>query len=638
MSQIIGAFNSYSPWCDAAVISICAIMLILLRTSYVSRTESYYIFLGTIRVLIAAALITIIYHTLVVMDPSGFFKVIYGLRILYHMLLLMVFHFFVLYTVTVSNAEHRKARTAAIISTILLAAAVGADIAMTLTGNGFRISPDGVITDSIDVFMAGYVMYIILLLFVMRNIRHLVFSRIMVGFYCTMILAVAIRFAQLPFGQTSLTTMTFVFPVIAMMYIIHANPYDVSLGTVDSRSMEDMVRSLYNRKEPFMYMSLLLPEFNTEGKQFSSDIRAQIRRFSVNFFNASVVFQISNGHIVMIIPKRRNPDLENAVREIMNNFYEQYKHLHYAYKILIGDSVDEISRKNEYASLIISVQDSIPENTVYHVGPSDIARFNKNERVLQELTDIHSRRDLDDPRVLAFCQPVFNIKTGRFDTAEALMRLKLSDTEELVPPDLFIPMAESQGYIHVLTEIILHKTCCAIRDLLDEGYQLTRISVNVSVPEVKDDGFCSDIMQIIGGSGIPADKIAIELTESRNEADFMIMKEKIEQLRSKGIRFYLDDFGTGYSNMERIMDLPFDIIKFDRSLVAASRDDERSEKIVENLAKMFREMDYSLLYEGVENNVDEEHCREMSASYLQGFKYSRPIPIEELPDFLTKAV
>lgn len=70
------------------------------------------------------------------------------------------------------------------------------------------------------------------------------------------------------------------------------------------------------------------------------------------------------------------------------------------------------------------------------------------------------------------------------------------------------------------------------------------------------------------------------------------MKEKINELRRKGIQFYLDDFGTGYSNMERIMELPFDIIKFDRSMVIASGTGERSEKIVENLAHMFRDVNY----------------------------------------------
>ncbi len=114
------------------------------------------------------------------------------------------------------------------------------------------------------------------------------------------------------------------------------------------------------------------------------------------------------------------------------------------------------------------------------------------------------------------------------------------------------------------------------------------------------------------------------------------MKNRIEQLKDKGIKFYLDDFGTGYSNMERIMELPFDIIKFDRSLVIACDSDERSEKMVGSLANMFADLNYAVLYEGVENDVDEKRCIKMSASYLQGYKYSRPIPIDDLKNFFSK--
>ena len=120
------------------------------------------------------------------------------------------------------------------------------------------------------------------------------------------------------------------------------------------------------------------------------------------------------------------------------------------------------------------------------------------------------------------------------------------------------------------------------------------------------------------------------------EALYELMKDKIEELKDKGIKFYLDDFGTGYSNMERIMELPFDIIKFDRSLVIASDTDDRSEKMVENLANMFDDLNYSVLYEGVENENDEKRCIKMFASYLQGYKYSRPIPIIELSNFFSK--
>lgn len=634
MSQV--SFDNYTRSGDVAVIAICVVMIILLTTSYVSRTRSFRIFMSIIVQLVCAAMVNISYHTLLMAQNPIYHPLIYVQRILYHALLLDVLFLFTLYTTVVSGLEHRKARVVAVISSVLLIGIIIIDIVLTSTGMGFRIGRDGTVLHRTNLFLIGYTLFIIVLVVLMNRARKLLYRRVMYGFYGTMAVSLIVRFTQVALNQSSLTTMTFVFPVIAMMYIMHSNPYNVTLGSVDIHAMEDMVRNMYARKAAFVYLSILLPEYDEEGKELPPEVRAVIRRFTGDYFRSSVLFQVDNGHMVLIAPKRRNPDYERRFENILKGFDKQYARFHIPYKIVIGESMEEISRKNEYVSLIKSIQKGMPENAVHRACQEDIDRFNRSEYILRELTDIYNKRDLDDPRVLAFCQPVYNLQTGRFDTAEALMRLRLDETG-LVYPDQFIPLAENYGFIHVLTEIILHKTCREIKRLTDERFQISRISVNVSVLELKDDAFCGDINRIIGDNRVSGDKIAIELTESRSEADFMLMKEKIEELRGRGIKFYLDDFGTGYSNMERIMELPFDIIKFDRSLVIASGADRRSEKIVENLAHLFRDMEYSVLYEGVEDDGDEERCREMSASYLQGYKYSRPVPIERLREYLPKA-
>lgn len=295
---------------------------------------------------------------------------------------------------------------------------------------------------------------------------------------------------------------------------------------------------------------------------------------------------------------------------------------------------DQISEQNDYIGLIQYVEARMPENTIHTLVPQDVEHYLAHRRVLAELSDIFTKRDMDDARIEVYCQPVLNLRTRRYDTAEALMRLRLGD--ELVMPDYFIPLAEQHGFITALSEIILGKTCRQIKTLLDEGYYVKRISVNFSMLDLRNPEFSSRVSNIIRKSGIPCEKIAIELTESQNERDFMVVKSRISELHESGIKFYLDDFGTGYSNFERIMEPPFDIIKFDRSLVVASATDSESKTMVSNLARMFRDMDYSVLYEGVETEDDERRCAEMSARYLQGNRYSAPIPIERLTEFFDR--
>ena len=91
----------------------------------------------------------------------------------------------------------------------------------------------------------------------------------------------------------------------------------------------------------------------------------------------------------------------------------------------------------------------------------------------------------------------------------------------------------------------------------------------------------------------------------------------------------MDDFGTGYSSLERILQLPFDIIKFDRTMVIASRTDSKSSTIVKSMAQLFADLNYSILFEGIEDKEDEKRCCSMSASYLQGYLYSKPVRIED---------
>ncbi len=630
-------FDTYSIWGDISVIAICLIIVILLKTSYVSRTRKLAMFANTIISLFVATVVSIVYHVLLKNYNPGLFKLIYAFRIIYVALLYDVFCLFILYATEVSGMNHTQARIVVIVAVSVLVIIPTIDIIRTIFGQGFRVADDGTVLQHTNMFLIGYIFYVVMIAVLMFWVRNLVYKRVLFGFFGVMGISLVIRVLQIVADQSTLTTITFVYPIIAMLYIMHSNPYNVTLGAVDVNALQDMVRNLYEKNAQFIFLSLHLSDFDAEGKEIPKGIQDKIRKGAVDYFRKCFLFQIGNGHVILIVPTRRNQDYEVRITRILDFFQSQYAHYQSPYKIVIGESIDAASMKNEYVSLVKSVESSMAENSICRVGQEEIERFNYNEYVFQELEDIFKKKDLEDPRILTYCQPVYNLRTGQFDTAEALMRLKLPQAG-LVPPDQFIPIAENHGFIHVLTQIILNKTCREIKRITDEGLSIERVSVNISPKEMRDENFCDDILKIIESNGIPGSKIALEMTESSCEADFVIVNEKIEQLRKKGIQFYLDDFGTGYSNMERIMEIPFDIIKFDRSMLLATEAGERSEKIVKNLAHMFKDMEYSILYEGVEDSVAEERCRNMFASYLQGFKYSRPVPIEQVRNFLPKDV
>ena len=112
-------------------------------------------------------------------------------------------------------------------------------------------------------------------------------------------------------------------------------------------------------------------------------------------------------------------------------------------------------------------------------------------------------------------------------------------------------------------------------------------------------------------------------------------KKVMNELHGLGMKFYLDDFGTGYSNFERIIDLPIDVIKFDRSLTLLAGKNLESRYLVGSFSEIFKKSEYQVLFEGVENAEDERICQDMQAHFLQGYKYSKPIPMEQLTEFLS---
>ncbi|SEG25130.1 EAL domain, c-di-GMP-specific phosphodiesterase class I (or its enzymatically inactive variant) [Eubacterium ruminantium] len=630
------AFEKYSPVGDFVIVAVCFVILILVYTSYVNKTRAFLDFNIIITLLSTAAICDVLYHYVFTDTSEKTKAMVYFLRCMYHTLLFALFLMYVVYITELLRLESEKKHRYTLVAIGIFTVVVGVDVIGVIRGTGFKINDDGTITSGRNFFAVGYVAFTVLILFIMIAYRGRLYKQVMRGFFATMAISFAVLVLQGIHGQRSFTTVTFLFPVISMFYIVHSNPYDLEIGAVNVSAFEDMIRYNNEKGRPLIFMSLYLREFEEERKPFPKEIQGVIRRFAGTFFKGAVLFQISNGHMVLLADKAHNPDYVDIHKRIMEAFEEEYKKYRFDYKIVFGLTDEEVSRHNEYVNFIKFIHRNMSLNSSHSVSGEDIEHFYKNEYILKELLDICRGGNLRDPRVLAYCQPVFNVKTGKYDTAEALMRLKLQDTG-MVFPDQFIQLAEENGLIHGLTKIILQKTCDEIRYLIGEGYEVNRISVNISVQELHDDSFCDDIMNIIEGSGIPDEKIAIEITESQNESDFEAMKNKINILKEKGIKFYLDDFGTGYSNMERIMELPFDIIKFDRSLVIASDSNVRSEQMVGGLANMFSEMQYSVLYEGIENDVDERRCVDMSASYLQGYKYSKPIPIMDLKKFFSKA-
>ncbi len=234
-----------------------------------------------------------------------------------------------------------------------------------------------------------------------------------------------------------------------------------------------------------------------------------------------------------------------------------------------------------------------------------------------------------------YYQPIYDCREERFVAAESLIRL-WDRNGDFISPSEFIPMAEENGLIDQISWIVLEKVC----RFLGEHPQLPlrTVSVNLTGQQVADDTLLDRIDSLLADCQLSGDKLRIEITERTVADDFEEVKQVMQCLEKRGIRFYLDDFGTGYSNLSSMLSLPFEVIKFDQSLVQMMDNGRSGYRTIELLTQIMHENGMVVVAEGIETAQQVQSARETGVDRIQGFYFAKPLPGEELEAFLLEQV
>lgn len=258
---------------------------------------------------------------------------------------------------------------------------------------------------------------------------------------------------------------------------------------------------------------------------------------------------------------------------------------------------------------------------IVHVDDKIYQAFERKAKIRTILENALKQNEIQ-----VFYQPVISSENGKVTGAEALARLY---DEELgwISPVEFIKIAESDGGIHKLGLQVIEKVCCFLRDYGKNNPELEHISVNLSPVQCMNRNLGKKIRMIIDQYGVDPNKLILEITESEQLIVEESIHELLDSLRSYGIRFSLDDYGTGYSNLSNVIDMHFDIIKIDRSILLDYFNHKN--QMLLSLIKMFRDMGYKIVVEGVEEELQAKELVELNVDYLQGFYFSKPIAEEE---------
>jgi diguanylate cyclase (GGDEF)-like protein len=230
-------------------------------------------------------------------------------------------------------------------------------------------------------------------------------------------------------------------------------------------------------------------------------------------------------------------------------------------------------------------------------------------------------------------QPIVDCTTSKIRGFEALMRWD-HPTRGIVQPIEFIPIAEETGLIVAMGEWVLHEAC---REAMQWPGEL-RVAVNVSPLQFRNSGFANIVFQALSRSGLPADRLEIEITESIFLEGTATILALLHRLRALGVRIALDDFGTGYSSLSYLRSFPFDKIKIDRSFVTNVAQDEGAAAIVRAIVDLATAFHMETTAEGVEELSQLEKLRTQGCSSIQGYFFSRPVRAADVHKMLDAAV
>ena len=232
-----------------------------------------------------------------------------------------------------------------------------------------------------------------------------------------------------------------------------------------------------------------------------------------------------------------------------------------------------------------------------------------------------------------FYQPIVNSDSGEIVGCEALIRW-LDPQQGIIPPNLFIALAEESGLIVPIGHMIFENAYRAALELERVVGKKLWVSINLSGRQISDPAQVEELFDFIKAKSIDLSYLKIEVTETLLMSEDMGVAEILQRFRTLGAQVSLDDFGTGYSSFSYLHQYPIDTIKIDQSFVFSMDSNRKSEAIVRSLCSLAQSLNISTVAEGVETAGSADQLRKFGCNFSQGYLYSKPVPLGDFLDLL----
>ncbi|MCR5349544.1 MAG: EAL domain-containing protein [Acholeplasmatales bacterium] len=412
---------------------------------------------------------------------------------------------------------------------------------------------------------------------------------------------------------------------------------DKLTGLNSKKSFLDEIKRSYEFNLDYYVILLKINNFNEIFTLFDyEEARLYIKEMSSIYdkhykdISDYKTFYLDNGIYAMVL---KDKDMAKRISQSLINDLAQINKSNTEYRP--NPSICIINTPNDFNTfdLFLSFISNYYSKIVFNDKLTFIkdVKENKDFIILSNIDEIINTAIAED-EFEVYYQPIINMKNKSYNSAEALVRL-ISKKYGFISPGLFIPYAEKADLVTKIDFIVIEKVLSFIASESFKELDLSYIEINLSMVDCMNPNLAPRIIELMEQYKVDPKYVNLEITESYESLDDETSKKNIKDLEQYGIKFSLDDYGTGYSNIERFARYPINIVKIDKSLVDSANQD--SMKIVlKNTFKLISELKRKTVVEGVETIEQAQMFEEFGCDYIQGFYFSRPLPLIDFIEFV----
>ena len=497
-----------------------------------------------------------------------------------------------------------------------------------------------------ELFVLPYVISVLVMLTAFSNIaklsREITFRKcvILVINFFVCIAALILQIA----GVATIFTFSL---AIGCMTVYHylQNPYaimDTTTGQFNRRFMNEYITYRFEINKSMGVFLIAMDDFKLINKTYGIDVGDNLLLQVGDYLNSlkcpGVVFRFGSDQFCCVMDKNLS-----QIPEIADEIHERFMHPWHTgdgEAVMMSASICIVKCPQNAANMgeLVDIMDySMALAKKTKKGNISYASDMKLDNVRREkAVEKAVKLAMDREEIMVHYQPIYSVEKGAYNSAEALVRLK-DDELGWISPDEFIPLAEKHGLIIELGDMILEKVCRFIRDFNLKNSSIEYIEVNISTVQLMHSDFAGRVKKILEEYEVLPSQINIEITETATMGDASVVDKNIKELVEYGIKFSLDDYGSGYSNIDYINQMPFTIIKLDKSIIWEAFKNDKAGITLKYTIGMLNALKLLIVAEGVETEDMKNHLVEIGCHYMQGWYYSKAVCDHEFMTLIEKS-